>query len=165
MKIVILGLSRFGVQLAQLLSRGGHELALIDRNPDAFERLVKNFPATLVLGIGIDQDVMRKAGVEHADWFVAATDSDNTNLMAAQLAKVVFKTPRCVARVHDEARGEVFKELGLIEVICPSLDAAAALSQSMAARTSDPTSAGGQGQVSELHAAKAQDLPLRGHGA
>src|SRR5712692_2639907 len=134
MKIVILGLSRFGVQFATLMRAAGHQLALIDRSPESFSRLPKNFDAVPVLGIGIDEDVMRKAGVDQADLFVAATDSDNTNLMAAQVAKVVFNTKRSVARVHDQDRAEIFNALGLIEVICPSLEGAKALAQSLTKR-------------------------------
>jgi trk system potassium uptake protein TrkA len=127
MKIVILGLSRFGVQFARLMHEAGHQLTLIDRNPSAFGRMPLTISAQHVLGIGIDQDVMRKAGVDQAEMFVAATDSDNTNLMAAQVARVVFSIRRSVARVHDRDRAEIFNSLGLIEVICPPLDAAQAL--------------------------------------
>jgi trk system potassium uptake protein TrkA len=127
MRIVILGLSRFGVQFANLMLEAGHPLTLIDRDPEAFGRLPAGFPAARLLGIGIDQDVMRKAGVNQADLFVACTDSDNTNLMAAQVAKVVFNIGRSVARVHDEDRAIIFNAMGLIEVICPTLEAARAL--------------------------------------
>jgi trk/ktr system potassium uptake protein len=131
MKVVILGLSRFGVQFAQLMRAAGHQISLIDRSSEAFERLPKDFAAAQVLGIGIDEDVMRKAGIEQSDLFVAATDSDNTNLMAAQVAKGVFNIRRSVARVHDEDRAEIFNALGLIEVICPSLEGAKALFRSL----------------------------------
>ena len=132
MKIVILGLSRFGVQFAELVRQAGHTLSLIDRSPEAFNRLPVQFQAARVLGIGIDQDVMRKAGVDQADLFVAATDSDNTNLMAAQVAKVVFNIKRSVARVHDSDSADIFNSLGLIEVICPTQDAARSLGASLA---------------------------------
>jgi trk system potassium uptake protein TrkA len=127
MKIVILGLSSFGIQFAHLMQAAGHVLSLIDRDPDAFSRLPEDFPAQRLLGIGIDQDVMRKAGVGEAGLFVACTDSDNTNLMAAQVARVVFNIKRSVARVHDADRAQVFNSMGLIEVICPTLDGAKAL--------------------------------------
>jgi trk system potassium uptake protein TrkA len=132
-KIVILGLSHFGLQFARLMQQAGHPIALIDRDPHAFERLPHGFPAQRVLGIGIDEDVQRKAGVDHADLFLAATDSDNANLMAAQLAKVVFSTRRSVARVHDEDRADIFNGLGLIEVVCPTLESAKILARSLAA--------------------------------
>jgi trk system potassium uptake protein TrkA len=131
MRIVVLGLSRFGLQFAGLMRQAGHQIALIDRNPLAFDQLPHGFPAQRVLGIGIDEDVQRKAGVDHADLFVAATDSDNTNLMAAQVAKVVFNTRRSVARVHDEDRATIFNGLGLIEVICPSLEGAQRLARTL----------------------------------
>ena len=135
MKVVILGLSQFGVQFARLMQKAGHQITLIDRNPKAFEQLPHAFPAQPVLGIGIDEDVQPKAGVDDADLFLAATDSDNTNLMAAQLAKVVFNIHRSVARVHDEDRADIFNGLGIIEVICPSLDGARRLAQSIAEKT------------------------------
>ncbi len=132
MKIVILGLSRFGLQFAALAQAAGHQIALIDRNPNAFDRLPANFPATRVLGSGIDEDVMRKAGVDRADLFVAATDSDKTNLMAAQVAKVEFNIKRSVARVHDQNQADTFNALGIIETTCPTFSAARALEQTLA---------------------------------
>lgn len=131
MKIVILGLSRFGVQCAELMQAAGHPIALIDRNPDAFRRLPKGFTAARVLGIGIDADVMRKAGVDTADLFIAATDSDNTNLMAAQVARVVFNIKRSVARVHERKNADIFNALGLIETVCPTYDAAQVLTKTL----------------------------------
>ena len=127
-----MGLSRFGVEFAKLMQAAGHQVAVIDRDPQAFERLPHGFQAQRVLGIGIDEDVQRKAGVDHADMFVAAADNDNTNLMAAQVAKVVFNTRRSVARVHDGDRADIFNALGLIEVICPALEGAKRLAQSLA---------------------------------
>ena len=126
MKYVILGMSRFSVQLARLLAEQKHTLTVIDRNPEAFRRLGKEFPAQYVLGIGIDESILRKAHIEQADAFIAATDSDATNLMAAQVAKEVFEVKRCIARVHDESRVELFNSMGL-EVICPTLQAATQL--------------------------------------
>ena len=131
MKIVILGLSRFGVQFARLMHEAEHQITLIDRNPSAFGRVPRGITAQHVLGIGIDQDVMRKAGVDKADVFVAATASDNTNLMAAQVAKVVFNIKRSIARVHDHDRADIFNSLGLIEVICPPLAAAETLGKTI----------------------------------
>ena len=131
MKVVILGLSGFGVQCAALLHTAWHQLALIDKNPAAFNRLPPGLRAAHILGTGIDEDVMKKAGVGDAELFIAATDSDNANLMAAQVAKVVFGTPRSIARVHDHHNGALFSSLGLIETVCPTYDAARALEASL----------------------------------
>jgi trk system potassium uptake protein TrkA len=122
MNVVIVGLSRFGLQCARLLKQQNHHITIIDRRPEAFNRLPVGCEA--VLGIGIDQDAMRKAGADKAALFIAATNDDNTNLMAAQVAKVVFNVKRCIARVRDDGRGQVFHEQGLIEVVCPTLLAA-----------------------------------------
>jgi trk system potassium uptake protein TrkA len=129
MNVVIVGLSRFGLQCAKLLQQQNHHVAVIDRRQEAFNRLPASCEA--VLGMGIDQDVMRKAGTDQADLFIAATNDDNTNLMAAQVAKVVFNVKRCIARVRDEGRGQVFHEQGLIEVICPTLMAAKTVANSV----------------------------------
>ena len=131
MKVVILGLSYFGLQCAEVLHRAGCQLSLIDRNPNAFNRLAADVQALQVLGTGIDEDVLKKAGVGDAELFIAATGSDNANLMAAQVAKVVFGTPRCIARMHDQNNGALFSSLGLVETICPTYDAARAVEASL----------------------------------
>ena len=133
MNVVILGVSRFGLQCVQqmLAQKSSYTLTVIDRRAEAFNRLPHHHQINSVLGIGIDQDVLRKAGIEKADLFIGATNDDNTNLMAAQIAKVKFKVKRCIARVRDDGRGQVFNEMGLIEVVCPTLDAAKTLMKSL----------------------------------
>jgi len=120
MKVVLLGCSRFGVQVARLAQQAGHTLAVVDKESDNFSRLGPDFQGEMVLGTGIDEDVLRRAGIEDAAAFIAATNSDNTNLMAAQVVKEVFHVPKIVARVHDAMRGEIFQELG-VQTICPTL--------------------------------------------
>ena len=127
MHVVIIGSGRVGATLANRLSAEGHDVAIVDISAEAFERyLDSDFNGRTVLGDGIDEDVLREAGIEHADVFVAAVHGDNHNLMAAQIAKVVFKVKRVVARCNDPVRMELFEELGLA-TICPSLLAARAL--------------------------------------
>jgi trk system potassium uptake protein TrkA len=127
MKVVIIGSGRVGATLANRLSKEGHDVGIVDVSAESFERyLDSDFGGRTVLGDGIDEDVLREAGIEDADAFVAAVHGDNHNLMAAQIAKVVFGVKRVVARCNDPVRMELFEELGLA-TICPSLLGARAL--------------------------------------
>src|SRR4030081_2066331 len=88
------------------MDRTGHEVVIIDRDPNQFSRaasrgvLTADFKGDQVVGNGTDADVLRRAGIEDADGFVAVTEGDNRNIMAAQVAKHVFKVPRVVARIY-----------------------------------------------------------------
>lgn len=119
MKVIILGCGRVGTRLAQQLDAAGHDVTIIDRNQDSFVRLGPDYGGAMVLGTGIDEDVMRKAGIEKADAFVAVANGDNTNAMAAQIAQQVFHVPHVVARLYDPVREETYKLLGL-EIISPT---------------------------------------------
>ncbi len=120
MQIVILGCGRVGARLATTLDAEGHDVTVIDANTDAFRRLGADFRGSVVVGIGIDEDVLRRAGIEQADAFVACTNGDNTNVMAAQIAKLVFGVPKVVARIYDPIREETYRSLGL-ETTCPTI--------------------------------------------
>src|SRR5919108_2180011 len=127
MRIVIMGSGRFGATLANRLSKEGHDVRIIDILSEPFRKyLDADFTGRMILGDGIDQDVLRTAGIEGADAFVAAAHGDNHNLMAAQIAKIIFGVKRVVARSNDPVRREIFEELGLVTV-CPSLIGAGAL--------------------------------------
>ncbi len=121
MKVVILGCGRLGAHLARRLDRAGHNVAIIDRSSESFARLGNDFQGTIVLGTGIDEDILRRAGIENADAFIAVSNGDNTNAMAAEIAKLVFNVPRVVARLYDPVRQETFDALGLMETICPTV--------------------------------------------
>jgi len=114
MKVVIMGCGRVGAQLAASLDRDGHDVTVLDLREAQFERfLPEDFHGRKVVGDGRDQDVLRKAGVEGADAFVSCTAGDNRNVMAAQMAKVLFDVPRVVCRIYDPLREEMYKMLGL----------------------------------------------------
>jgi len=117
MRIIILGSGRVGARLATELSGAGHEITIIDKNSVAFRRLGKDYHGQVVVGTGIDSDVLRKAGIDSADVFLALTNGDNTNLMTAQVAKKIFKINRVMARCYDPERAKAFRELG-IQTIC-----------------------------------------------
>lgn len=120
MHVVILGCGRVGATLALMLESEGHAVAIIDRDREAFRRLGRSFKGRTVLGIGIDEDVLRKAGIERADAFAATTSGDNSNIMSAQIVKIKYKVPRVIARIYDPLRAEAYQELG-IDTISPTL--------------------------------------------
>ena len=119
MHVVIVGCGRVGATLATMLGRGGHSVSIVDQNSQAFERLPEGFSGDTVVGTGIDEDVLRRAGIEHADAFAAVMTADNRNIMAAQVAKHVFQVPKVVCRIYDPLREETYRDLGL-ETICPT---------------------------------------------
>jgi len=113
MKVVIMGCGRVGAQLAALLDSEGHEVTVLDINSRSFRRLASTFKGTALLGDGTDEDSLRKAGIEEADAFVAVTAGDNRNVMAAQIAKHIFRVPKVICRIYDPLREEVYRTLGL----------------------------------------------------
>jgi trk system potassium uptake protein TrkA len=123
MRVVILGCGRVGAYLAKMLAEAGQQVTVIDKNSLAFARLGPDFAGKTVVGTGIDEDVLRQAGIEQADAFVAVTNGDNTNMMAAQVARETFGVTRVICRVYDPLRGEIYRTLGL-ETICPTTWAA-----------------------------------------
>jgi trk system potassium uptake protein TrkA len=108
---------------ATALSKAGHQVTVIDINRRSFDRLGPDFTGEMLVGNGIDEDVLRQAGIESADGFASLTNGDNRNIMAAQIAREVFKVPRVITRIYDPMREDVYRELGL-DTICPTLSGA-----------------------------------------
>ncbi len=119
MKVIIMGCSRVGAQLAALLSADGHNVTILDTDAYRFRRLPPDFSGTALLGNGLDQEVLKKADIEEADAFVAVTQGDNRNIMACQIAKHIFNVPRVLCRIYDPLRQELFNSLG-VESISPT---------------------------------------------
>ena len=117
MKVVILGCGRVGSTIATTMSQEGHDVTIIDQNPDSFRRLAADFGGKKILGNGIDEDTLARAEVGSADAFVATTNGDNRNIMSVQMAKVRFNVQKVVARIYDPNRAYAYAELG-IETIC-----------------------------------------------
>jgi len=116
-KVVILGCGRVGSTIATTMFQEGHDVTIIDQNPDSFRRLGPDFAGTRILGNGIDEDTLRRAEVHKANAFVATTNGDNRNIMSVQMAKVRFHVPKVVARIYDPNRAYAYAELG-IDTIC-----------------------------------------------
>jgi len=113
MNIMIIGSGRVGSQLALLLSQEGHNVTIIDKNADSLKRLGSSFNGVTAIGNGFDEGLLRELKIEKQDAFVSVTSGDNTNLMASQIAKKIFKVPRVMARVYDPARADIYKKLGM----------------------------------------------------
>lgn len=123
MNVVILGCGRVGSMLATNMSREGHDVTIIDLNPDSFRRLGDYFEGKTIVGSGVDEDVLRRAGIEKADAFVAVTNGDNRNIMSTQIAKERFQVPKSVARINDPIRAAVYNELGIATFCVASIGA------------------------------------------
>ncbi|MHB8172443.1 MAG: potassium channel family protein [Thermincolia bacterium] len=117
MHVLIVGCGRIGARLAEDLSNNGHEVVIIDPDPQSVYRLSWNFKGRFLVGNGSDEDILKEAGVERADVLTAVTDKDNTNIMVCQIAQRLFNVPRVIARVNDPDSAQIFHQLGL-ETAC-----------------------------------------------
>ena len=113
MRVVVIGCGRVGASLAEALSRLGHEIAIIDRDPNAFHRLSPEFAGERIQGMGFDRDVLLRAGIEGADAFAAVSSGDNSNIISARVAREMFGVQRVVARIYDAKRAAVYERLGI----------------------------------------------------
>lgn len=136
MRVVILGCGRVGATLAAKLDQAGHQVTIIDARVDSFQRLDPRFKGERVLGNGVDEEILKRAGIESADAFAAVTNGDNRNIMASQLAKEIFNIKKVVCRIYDPLRAQTYNELGL-ETICPTIIGADMLYSSLTGDQAD----------------------------
>ncbi|MEJ5944520.1 TrkA family potassium uptake protein [Pseudokineococcus basanitobsidens] len=113
MHFVVMGCGRVGSTLAGALERHGHSVAVVDKDEQAFGRLGPDFAGRTVHGVGFDRDVLLEAGVEEAYAFAAVSSGDNSNILAARVAREVFGVENVAARIYDSARAEVYERLGI----------------------------------------------------
>ncbi|HYN71617.1 MAG TPA: TrkA family potassium uptake protein [Nakamurella sp.] len=113
MHIVIMGCGRVGSSLARQLGRAGHSVAVIDREPSAFRRLGADFHGQQVTGVGFDRDVLIRARISEAHAFAAVSSGDNSNIIAARVAREQFNVETVVARIYDAKRAQVYERLGI----------------------------------------------------
>lgn len=113
MRIICVGYGRLGTQVVKLLDTQQHEVVVIDKERSVIERRDRDLHARFLLGNGIDEDLLRAAGAEHANALFALTRDENTNLMAAQVARIMFNIPRIIAVVYDPAREETYRVAGI----------------------------------------------------
>lgn len=112
MKVVIFGCGRTGSSLGLQLSSRGHQVTIIEQNPLAVKRLGNKHNCEVVLGSGLEDDILERAGIRDADVFFALTRGDNTNLMSAQIVRIKFGTPKVCVKVADPLRAEAYRKLG-----------------------------------------------------
>ena len=115
-----MGCGRTGAQLATMLDAEGHKVTVIDINDYSFRRLPVSFKGTALVGDGTNDETLKKSGIGEADAFVAVTQGDNRNIMAAQIAKHLFKVPQVLLRIYDPLRRELYNNLGL-EAFSPTI--------------------------------------------
>ena len=138
MKAVIVGCGRVGALLAATLDAGGHDVSIIDVSTTAFDRLPGEFRGNAIRGNGTDEAVLRRAGAQDCDLFLALTEGDNRNVMSAQLAVEVFGARRSVAKINDPVRAEAYAELGVATVCRTTLMADAILAFAGLATIGEP---------------------------
>jgi len=115
----VMGCGRVGARVASILDHNGHDVTVIDTNAIAFRRLSPEFGGDTVLGTGIDEDVLKSAGIEHANAFIAVTNGDNRNIMAGQVARTMFDVRDVIVRIYDPVREDTYRRLGL-STVCPT---------------------------------------------
>jgi trk system potassium uptake protein TrkA len=110
---VIMGCGRVGSTLARDFQSLGHSVAVIDQDREAFRRLGADFNGLTVAGIGFDRDTLIEAGIQRADAFAAVSDGDNSNILAARVARETYGVKNVVARIYDPGRAEIYQRLGI----------------------------------------------------
>jgi trk system potassium uptake protein TrkA len=111
--IVILGCGRVGSLLAQRLDQLGHSVAIVDQDAGAFRRLSPEFAGTAVTGVGFDRETLESAGIQRAHAFAAVSSGDNSNILAARVARETYGVERVVARIYDPRRAAIYERLGI----------------------------------------------------
>jgi trk system potassium uptake protein TrkA len=111
--VVIMGCGRVGSSLATELEAAGHSVAIIDQSREAFRRLGPDFKGRTISGMGFDRDTLLEAGIETADAFAAVSNGDNSNILAARVARETYGVANVVARIYDPGRAEIYQRLGI----------------------------------------------------
>lgn len=119
MNILVIGCGKLGAELCASLEADGHDVSVIDADPEQFDKLPDEFSGYTVTGVPIDQEILKEAGIEGCDACAAVTADDNMNLMVCQIANEIFHVPRVLARIYDPHRGGVFRQFG-IHTVCPT---------------------------------------------
>ena len=108
-----MGCGRVGAALARAIEAAGHEVAVIDQDESSFRRLGASFEGRTVQGVGFDRDTLRRAGIEDAYAFAAVSSGDNSNILAARVAREKYGIENVVARIYDPGRAEIYQRLGI----------------------------------------------------
>jgi trk system potassium uptake protein TrkA len=136
MNIIVIGCGKVGQTLIEGLSEQRHDISVVSGHLEDFNNLPPEFDGFTTLGVPIDQDVLKRAGIESCDALAAVGPDDNTNLMCAQIAKSIYNVPRVYARVNDIDKNDVFRSFG-IETVCPTKLTVAALLPMLTAKNDE----------------------------
>ena len=120
MYIIVAGCGKIGANLVKNLSNDGHDVVVIDPNEENFTQLENGTNCLTITGMSIDEDVLKSAGIEHADALCAVTSEDNVNIMTAQIAKQLYHVPHVVTRLYDPEKDGIMRQMGLTTV-CPTM--------------------------------------------
>ncbi len=151
MQVIIVGCGRVGASTAAELARAGHSVVVIDRNPDSFRLLPSNFSGRTLVGTGFDREILEAAGIREADALVAATSGDNTNAVAARVAKEVYRVPDVVARIFDPRRADIYRRYG-IQTFAPTAWSVSKIVELIVSPSLEREMAFGNGEVQLLAA-------------
>ncbi len=121
-----MGCGRVGARIATILAKNGHDVTIIDVEGEAFRRLPPTFAGRTVIGTGIDEAVLRSAGIDEADAFIAVSGKDNRNIMATQLVALLFEVDERICRITDPVREETYRRMGMTTV-CPTTTVSAVI--------------------------------------
>jgi trk/ktr system potassium uptake protein len=113
MRVVIMGCGRVGSELSHALGDAGHEVTVIDKRAEAFDRYPPGEHARTIVGLGFDRDVLEEAGIRDADAFIAVSSGDNSNIVSARVALEHYHVPKVVARIFDPRRAEIYEQLNI----------------------------------------------------
>jgi trk system potassium uptake protein TrkA len=113
MKVIVMGCGRVGSELALQLLDGGHDVAVIDKKPEAFVKYPPGTKARTIVGLGFDRDILETAGIKDADAFVAVSSGDNSNIVSARVALEHYHVPKVVARIYDPRRADIYERLNI----------------------------------------------------
>jgi trk/ktr system potassium uptake protein len=112
-KIIVTGAGRVGSTIAIHLAAEGNDVAVIDKRAEAFDRFLESFTGPKLKGMAFDRHVLEEAGIEKADAFIAVTNGDNSNIVAARVAKEFYRVPKVIARIYDPRRADIYRRLGI----------------------------------------------------
>jgi trk/ktr system potassium uptake protein len=113
MRVLIMGNGRVGSELSLALLEGGHDVTIIDKNPEAFWRYPPGDGARQLVGLGFDRELLEEAGIKDADAFIAVSSGDNSNIVSARVALEHFHVPKVIARIYDPRRAEIYGRLNI----------------------------------------------------
>ena len=113
MNVIVVGAGHMGRGLAERLCRQGHDVTVIDRNPEKLEGLGESFTGRRVQGVGFDRDLLARAGIARTSALVACTSTDEANIVIARVARGTYRVPRVIARLYDISKAEAYRRLGI----------------------------------------------------